>query len=426
MNRNGSIKKKKKPASNQQQDGVVYLNRQESSGNNFNLYGLDSDNEDATGAAGSSHNHHQRAHQHITVNIDNDHDLDHQQNMTIPSPPAEFRNTNNNCSSHHQQQQQPHHYHSISPSSTVATTIIPAAPTPTPTHVTATNNNPLSARHNDKQKNWNSLNSSGQVNRVDDIDQVQSTAVCVRVRNDEEDETDECCGSTTTTTSCCRRSAVEIHARQCTSCPNLVPPEHPPLPPPSNNFLDADFSQLPHDFKLDHLTDINPRRLYPNAKFRARIHDVIDELGRFYLEVIYSRDDERKFAQIFKLFRLACKISPPPERSQLREGMRVGVLYKNDWHRAVVIDPRRVVVKFLDLGIERSVDAGTCMRVVDQKFFNVPLKALRCSLYVDEHINEVVLATAHVVVKNERLCLSREARNFFVRVIYKKSEFIWV
>lgn len=110
--------------------------------------------------------------------------------------------------------------------------------------------------------------------------------------------------------------------------------------------------------------------------------------------------------------------------------MRVGVFYKDDWHRAVVVEaaadsnhrasshPR---VKFLDLGIERRVDAQTNMRVVDEKFFNVPRKALRCSLYVDENVNEVVLASGHGIFRNEPLKLSSDARKFFVRVIYKKG-----
>lgn len=106
----------------------------------------------------------------------------------------------------------------------------------------------------------------------------------------------------------------------------------------------------------------------------------------------------------------------------------MGVLYKDDWHRAVVIETTRtplhstqVKVKFLDLGIERRVEAYSNMRVVDEKFFNVPLKALKCSLYVDEDITKVVIQTGASVYENQRLCLSREARKFFVKVIYQKG-----
>lgn len=34
-------------------------------------------------------------------------------------------------------------------------------------------------------------------------------------------------------------------------------------------------------FKLDHLLDINPKKLFKNSKFRCRIHDIIDENGNF-------------------------------------------------------------------------------------------------------------------------------------------------
>ena len=89
-------------------------------------------------------------------------------------------------------------------------------------------------------------------------------------------------------------------------------------------------------FKLDHLLDINPKRLYTNCKFRCRIHDVIDEDGQFWLEVLYARDDERKFFEIFKLFRLCSKISEPPAKVYLNQ--RLSAMYKGDWHRAVVIE----------------------------------------------------------------------------------------
>lgn len=192
------------------------------------------------------------------------------------------------------------------------------------------------------------------------------------------------------------------------SCPDLASPQH-------QQELDKN-----HSFKLDHLTDIDPKRLYPNTKFRAKIHDIIDQSGRFSLEVIYPRDDERKFAQIFKLFRLACKISPTP--NSIYQGMRIGAMYKGEWYRAIVVDAEASRVKFVDLGIQRQVDRQNEMRLVDEKFFNCPLKSLKCSLYVDEDVKEVLINNnGNGVVKNEKLCLSKEARKFFVRAIYKKG-----
>ena len=89
-------------------------------------------------------------------------------------------------------------------------------------------------------------------------------------------------------------------------------------------------------FKLDHLLNINPKRLYQNCTFRCRIHDVIDESGNFWLEVLYSVDEERKFFEIFKLFRLCSKISDPPQR--IFRNQRLSALYKGEWHRAIVVE----------------------------------------------------------------------------------------
>ena len=52
---------------------------------------------------------------------------------------------------------------------------------------------------------------------------------------------------------------------------------------------------VPRSFKLDHLIDINPKRLYEDCKFKAKIHDIIDENGHFWLEVIYSKEGNYNF-----------------------------------------------------------------------------------------------------------------------------------
>ncbi len=96
-------------------------------------------------------------------------------------------------------------------------------------------------------------------------------------------------------------------------------------------------SEGKREFKLDKLLDINPKRLYKGSKFRCRIHDVIDQKGRFWIEVIYSKEDERKFLEIFKLFRLCARINQPPV--SVHPKMCVGALYKDEWYRAIVLEP---------------------------------------------------------------------------------------
>lgn len=199
-------------------------------------------------------------------------------------------------------------------------------------------------------------------------------------------------------------SSVPNATKPFNSCPNLA-------------------DQLAPSFKLDHLADINPKRLYKNSKFRCRIHDVIDERGQFWLEVIYSKEDERKFAEMYRLLRLGSRMSQPP--GDVPVGRRLSALYKGDWHRAVVIEPLanndKVKVKFLDLGIVKILDRLSELRVVDEKFFNFPLKALKCSIYLDEDIDQLVVGKK--LISNEKLSLSKEARKFFIRLIYKKVLF---
>ena len=184
-------------------------------------------------------------------------------------------------------------------------------------------------------------------------------------------------------------------------------------------------------FKLDHLLDINPKRLYVNRKFRCRIHDVIDERGHFWLEVIYSRDDELKFASIFKLFRLCARISEPcTQAAHVARGTRVAALYRDEWHRAVVLHPTspgdggKVRVRFVDLGIARLLDPLTEMRRIDDKFFNCPTKALKCSVSLDDDDDDDVNNDDHHSDARQRQWrMDRDARKFFTRLIYKKVLF---
>ena len=71
---------------------------------------------------------------------------------------------------------------------------------------------------------------------------------------------------------------------------------------------------MPKSFDLDHLTDINPKRLFETCKFRAKIHDIIDENGNFWVEVIYSPEGNFlvffiiKFLNCQKLFKFFLKL----------------------------------------------------------------------------------------------------------------------
>lgn len=177
-------------------------------------------------------------------------------------------------------------------------------------------------------------------------------------------------------------------------------------------------------FKLDHLLNINPKRLYKNSKFRCKIHDVIRENGKFWLEVIYSEEEERKFQEIFKLFNLCSRISDTPKRIYVNQ--KLSALYKGDWYRAIVLDDfqgksSKVKVRFVDLGLAKILDRNTDLREIDEKFFNCPLKALECSIYLDEDLNEVFVNNQ--LKLNEKLKLSKEARKYFVKMVYKKVLF---
>ena len=141
---------------------------------------------------------------------------------------------------------------------------------------------------------------------------------------------------------------------------------------------------------MDHLIDINPKRLYKGCKFKAKIHDIIDENGQFWLEVIYAREEE-KFNEIFRLFRLCSKKSEPPKHLYVHKFL--SAFYKENWHRALVIEmasdqnQNKVLVRFLDLGITKYVHRFEELREIDEKFFNCPLKSLHCTICVADDIN---------------------------------------
>lgn len=180
-----------------------------------------------------------------------------------------------------------------------------------------------------------------------------------------------------------------------------------------------------NEFKLDHLNDINPKRLYEGLKFRCRIHDVIDSKGCFGLEVIYPDQDERKFQSLFKLFGLASKINEVPKKIYRKQ--RVSAFYKNHWHRAIVLSDcikmvngvYMVEVKFVDLGIKKDVVRFEHVKEIDEKFFNFPLKSIYCSISLDEELF-AVLAENGVRDKVGEMHLELEAQKFFTRCIYDK------
>ena len=187
---------------------------------------------------------------------------------------------------------------------------------------------------------------------------------------------------------------------------------------PSNNSTDD-------SFKIDHLLDINPKRLYKNSKFKCRINDVIGDNGTFWIEVIYNEEDERKFQEMFKLFNLYVRLGEAP--NNFIKNQHVAAMYKNSWHRALVLDEcaadaTKLKVRFLDIGLEKSLDKQTDLRHVDEKFFNFPVKALYCSLYIDEHVHQ--LKINRQIKLNKRLHLTKAAKKHFVKMVYKKVLYV--
>jgi hypothetical protein len=186
-------------------------------------------------------------------------------------------------------------------------------------------------------------------------------------------------------------------------------------------------------FKLDHLSDINPKRLYENSRFKCRVHDVIDPRGRFGLEVIYPEEDERKFRQMFKLFRLCAAISGPAADRPLARLQRVAAFYRDDWHRAIVLNVNppdspnnnnnnnnnndTIEVKFVDLGVRKRVLRHDHVRLIDEKFFNFPLKSVFCTVSVDEALREAMITAERAFVP---MRLSIDAQKHFTTAIYEK------
>jgi hypothetical protein len=188
----------------------------------------------------------------------------------------------------------------------------------------------------------------------------------------------------------------------------------------------------PNKFKLDHLSDINPKRLYEGSKFRCRVHDVIDTRGCFGIEVIYPEEDERKFRQMFKLFRLCSLINQVPKRVVRLQ--RVSAYYREDWHRAIVLNETlksnasgepTLEVKFVDLGIRKRVLRNEHVKEIDEKFFNFPLKSVYCTVSVDDTIREAIAAEHqhHNLPNFASMRLSLEAQKFFTTAIYDRVLF---
>jgi hypothetical protein len=228
-----------------------------------------------------------------------------------------------------------------------------------------------------------------------------------------------------------------IHYKSCPNLVDLLPQKRDEsstttTTSSSSSINDPSVNRIQPSFKLDHLLDINPKRLYANAKFRCRIHDIIDARGRFWLEVLYSIEDERKFAEIFKLFRLCAKISEAPGGGGgIFKSQRLAAIYKNEWHRAVVVETptppaasannqQQVKVRFLDLGIVKTLDRASELRQIDQKFFNCPNKALYCSINLEDDDDD---DDDDNDAQTPPLGLSKESRKFFTRLIYKKCLF---
>ena len=242
-----------------------------------------------------------------------------------------------------------------------------------------------------------------------------------------------------TTTSSSATTVIQNSLYPSINKQNIVPPNinlegeekaNTSLPNILSNQEDED-ENVHRSFKLDHLSDINPKRLFINSKFRCKIHDVIDENGQFWLEVIYPNDDELKFIEIFKLFRLSSRINEAPQKIFLNK--RLSALYKNEWYRAIIIDDRlnenldydadyleKCRVRFVDLGITKVLDTQKELREIDQNFFNCPSKSLKCSIIIDETLNNQF--NNNRLVQN-KLTLSREARKIFTKLIYKKVLF---
>lgn len=105
--------------------------------------------------------------------------------------------------------------------------------------------------------------------------------------------------------------------------------------------------------------------------------------------------------------------------------MRLSAFYKQEWHRAIVIDclsQSKVKVRFVDLGIIKTLNPSTELREIDQKFFNCPLKALHCSVNLDNDVfDPETCEYQHEKLKMFKL--TKDARKYFTKMIYKRVLF---
>lgn len=165
-------------------------------------------------------------------------------------------------------------------------------------------------------------------------------------------------------------------------------------------------------FKFDHLRNINPKRLKVNSKFFCRVHDTINENGAFWLEVMYSKDDEIKFNEFFKMFRICTQMRKKP--THIFTNMHVSALYNSEWYRAIIIDEfddsgrckhdPLVKVRFVDIGITKKVNYESEIREIDETFFNCPLKALHCTIRLNHNVE-----------------LTRDSRKLFRQLVSDKT-----
>lgn len=124
---------------------------------------------------------------------------------------------------------------------------------------------------------------------------------------------------------------------------------------------------------------------------------------------------------------MCSKLSHPP--ATVHTKMCVSGFYKNDWHRAIVLEPttksvteKKIRVRFVDLGIIKNLDRLTELREIDQKFFNCPLKALQCSINLDrEAFNPETYLYQNEELKQFKF--TKEARKYFTKIIYKRVLF---
>ena len=122
------------------------------------------------------------------------------------------------------------------------------------------------------------------------------------------------------------------------------------------------------------------------------------------------------------------RISPIP--TQIYQYQCVSAFHRGEWHRAMIIGEhlhvngnnlQTIEVNFLDLGLRKHVIRFEHIKEVEQKFFNFPLKAILCTINLDEELWAMMDANERNRMQPMRL--DREAQTFFTRVIYDKIMF---